>query len=104
MHVAQFVHRYSPALGGAASWAERLSRFLVGAGPRVSVWTTTAVQLSAFTKRTADELPAGISVENGVTVHRYKPSLRWPGRRYWLKAASLIPIPRWQAMTTPWAP
>jgi glycosyltransferase involved in cell wall biosynthesis len=104
MHVAQFVHRYPPALGGAEAWTERLSRSLVAAGHRVSVWTTTAVQLSAFTKRTADELPAGIRVENGVTVHRYTPSLRWPGRRYWLKAASLIPICRWQAMTAPWAP
>ena len=30
--------------------------------------------------------------------------MRWPGRRYLLKAASLIPIRPWRAMTQPWGP
>ena len=50
MHVAQFIHRYPPALGGAEAWAERLSRHLIAEGHKVTVWTTTALDLSAFTR------------------------------------------------------
>jgi L-malate glycosyltransferase len=104
MHVAQFVHRYPPALGGAEAWAARLSRHLVSSGDRVTVWTTTALDLTEFTRRGRRELPEGASEEDGVTVHRFRPSLRWPGRRAVLKAASLVPVRPWQAMTQPWAP
>ena len=104
MHVAQFVHRYPPALGGAEAWAGRLSRHLVAAGDTVTVWTTTALDLTAFTRRGRSELPAGTTQEDGVEVRRFRPNLRWPGRRFALKAASLIPVRPWQAMTQPWAP
>ena len=104
MHVAQFVHRYPPALGGAESWAGRLSRHLVATGHSVTVWTTTSIDLTAFTRSGRNELPPGRTREGGVEVRRFRPSLRWPGRRYLLKAASLVPIRRWQAMTQPWAP
>jgi glycosyltransferase involved in cell wall biosynthesis len=104
MHVAQFVHRYPPALGGAEAWAERLSRYLVSQGDRVTVWTTTALDLPAFTRHRYRELPAGDTQQDGVTVRRFSPSLRWPGRRYLLKAASRVPVGPWQAMTQPWAP
>jgi glycosyltransferase involved in cell wall biosynthesis len=104
MHVAQFVHRYPPALGGAEAWTARLSRHLVAAGHRVTVYTTTARDLSSFTRRRPDELPAGTTVEDGVTVRRFRPNFRWPGRRVALKAASLVPVPSWQAMTVSWAP
>lgn len=104
MHVAQFVHRYPPAVGGAEAWAGRLSRYLVAAGDTVTAWTTTALDLTAFTRYGRRELPAGTTHEDGVEVRRFRPSLRWPGRRYVLKAASLVPIRRWQAMTQPWAP
>jgi glycosyltransferase involved in cell wall biosynthesis len=104
MHVAQFVHRYPPALGGAEAWAARLSRHLVGAGEQVTVWTTTAFDLTSFTRRADHELPVGDTIEDGVTVRRFAPSLRWPGRQYLLKAASLLPIRTWQAMTQPWGP
>src|SRR5215211_7374135 len=104
MHVAQFVHRYPPALGGAEAWAGRLSRHLAAAGDRVTVWTTTALDLTAFTRRGRRELPAGTTDQDGVEVRRFRPSVRWPGRRVVLKAASLIPIWPWQAMTQPWGP
>jgi glycosyltransferase involved in cell wall biosynthesis len=104
MHVAQFVHRYPPAIGGAEAWAERLSRYLVSHGDRVTVWTTTALDLPALTHHRYSELPAGDTQRDGVTVRRFAPSLRWPGRRFLLKAASLVPVRPWQAMTQPWAP
>src|SRR6059058_1715214 len=104
MHVAQFVHRYPPALGGAEAWARRLTRHLVEQGHRVTVWTTTALDLTALTRRGGNELPPGVTEDHGVEVRRFWLSLRWPGRRYALKAASLVPIRPWQAMTQPWAP
>jgi glycosyltransferase involved in cell wall biosynthesis len=104
MHVAQFVHRYPPALGGAEAWAARLSRHLVARGHQVTVFTTTAVELSAFTRRGSAELPAGTTVEDGVRVRRFRPGLRFPGRRLALKAASLVPVRPWQAATQHWAP
>jgi glycosyltransferase involved in cell wall biosynthesis len=104
MHVAQFVHRYPPALGGAEAWAARLGRHLAARGHRVTVYTTTALDLTAFTRRGRRELPPGTTVEDGVQVRRFRPSLRFPGRRFVLKAASLVPVRAWQAMTQPWAP
>src|SRR3954469_19592750 len=101
MHVAQFVHRYPPALGGAESWAGRLARHLVGVGEQVTVWTTTALDLTAFTRRGRRELAPGTTTEDGVSVRRFALSLRWPGRRPVLKAASLLPVRPWQAMTQP---
>jgi len=104
MHVAQFVHRYPPALGGAEAWTARLSKSLVAAGHTVTVWTTTAIDLSALTRRGREEMRVGISNESGVTVRRYQPSYRWAGRRTLLKAASLVPNRSWQSLTVPWGP
>jgi L-malate glycosyltransferase len=104
MHVAQFVHRYPPALGGAEAWTARLSRHLVARGHTVTVYTTTALDLTAFTRRDRRELPPGTTLDDGVEVRRFRPSLRFPGRRLALKAASLVPIRAWQGMTQPWAP
>ena len=46
LHVAHFVHRYPPALGGAEAYFARLSEYLAGCGDVVDVWTTTAVELA----------------------------------------------------------
>ena len=46
MHVAQFIHRYPPALGGAESYIARLCEYLAASGDSVTVWTTTAVELA----------------------------------------------------------
>src|SRR5439155_25014492 len=85
-------------------WAGRLSRYLAAAGEQVTVWTTTALDLTAFTQRGRRELPVGTTTEDGVTVRRFAPSLRWPGLRPVLKAASLMPVRPWQAMIQPWGP
>src|SRR5262245_20204098 len=104
MHVAQFVHRYPPAVGGAEAWAARLSRYLVASGNRVTVWTTTALDLLAFTRHGFRELPPGENEEDGASIRHFAPSFRWPGRRLVFKTASLVPVRPWQAMTQSWAP
>jgi glycosyltransferase involved in cell wall biosynthesis len=104
MYVAQFVHRYPPALGGAEAWTARLSTSLVAAGHHVTVWTTTAIDLSALTRRGREEAVTGATHEAGITVRRYQPSYRWTGRRPLLKAASLVPNRSWQSLTVPWGP
>jgi len=104
MHVAQFVHRYPPALGGAEAWTARLSKHLTTNGHNVTVWTTTALDLTAFTKRGKEESTAGIKVEDGVTIRRYRPAFRFPGRKLFFKALSQFPVRPWQAMTVPWTP
>lgn len=103
MHVAMFAHRYPPALGGSESYFGRLADFLARQGDSVDVWTSNAVDLEAFWQ-SGRRLPAGAAAENGVTVRRYRP-WRWPGRRYLLKAASLLPgSPMRRAMTLPCNP
>lgn len=103
MRVAHFIQRYPPALGGSEAYFARLSRFLTTAGDDVQVFTSTALDLEAFWSLRGRCLPAGRSVEEGVTVRRY-PLYRWPGRRYFLKPLSLVPIPVWQCLTLPCNP
>jgi glycosyltransferase involved in cell wall biosynthesis len=99
VRVALFAHRYPPALGGAESYAARLAAYHGAAGDTVQVHTTTADDLEAFWHTGRREFPAGES--SGV--HRYRP-LRFPARRYVLKAASLVPYSPWQALTLPCNP
>jgi glycosyltransferase involved in cell wall biosynthesis len=46
MHVAQFVQRYPPALGGSEAYTRRLCEYLAACGDAVRVWTTSAIELS----------------------------------------------------------
>ena len=46
MHVAQFVQRYPPALGGSEAYTARLCEYLAAHGDEVRVWTSTAIELS----------------------------------------------------------
>lgn len=109
MHVAKFIHRYPPALGGAESYTARLCEFLADRGDDVRVWTTTAVEL--------DEMWSGARLSRDVelvkTQHHdstaptrrpivapYRP-LSFPARRFVLKALSLLPVRRWQCLTSP---
>ncbi|HEY2786837.1 MAG TPA: glycosyltransferase family 4 protein [Fimbriiglobus sp.] len=100
MHLAHFVQRFPPALGGSEAYFARLGEYLVGRGDTVNVWTTTAIDLEAFWKKGKKELPQSA---NRSGVLRFLP-LRFPGRRYILKAASLLPFPAWQAVTLPCNP
>jgi glycosyltransferase involved in cell wall biosynthesis len=103
MRVAHFIQRYPPALGGAEAYFARLSRHLVTCGDEVTVFTTTALDLSAFWSRRARCVPPGQRRENGVDVRRY-PLWTMPGRRYLLKALALVPHRRWQCLTLPCNP
>jgi glycosyltransferase involved in cell wall biosynthesis len=103
MHVAHFVQRYPPALGGSEAYFARLGRYLAGAGARVTVSTTNAFDLDAFWSERGHRLPAGTSTEDGALVHRHA-LWRCPGRRYFLKGLSLVPHPLWQCLTLPCNP
>jgi glycosyltransferase involved in cell wall biosynthesis len=102
LRIAHFIHRYPPALGGSESYFARLSRYLAGRGYRVTVFTTTALDLEAF-RGPGRVVPAGTTTEGGVEVRRF-PLLCLPAQRCLMKAASLLPLRRWQALTLPWNP
>jgi glycosyltransferase involved in cell wall biosynthesis len=104
MRVAHFAHRYPPALGGSEAYFARLGRFLAARGHEVVVFTTTALDLEAFWDRRGRQVPAGEEVRDGVRVRRF-PLWHAPGaHRYLFKALSLVPVPRWQALTAPFNP
>lgn len=101
-HVAVFVHRYPPAIGGAERYCQRLCESLVTQGDRVSVFTTTALELSEFWQRSPR--PTLRDDPNAQpSIRRYRPAT-FPLRRYILKAASLVPIRSWQAAAQPCNP
>jgi len=104
MRVAHFVQRYPPALGGSEAYFARLGQHLTAAGHRVSVFTTTALDLEAFWSPRGRRLPPGVSREDGVEVRRYAPAWCFRGRRWLLKALSLIPVRPWQLLTMPCNP
>lgn len=103
MNIAQFVHRYPPAIGGAEAYTQRLCQHLAHSGDEVTVWTTTARQLEEFWS------PARASVRwhepesPRLAVRRFTP-LHFPARRYCLKAMSLVPARLWQCLTAPCNP
>jgi glycosyltransferase involved in cell wall biosynthesis len=120
LHITHFIQRYPPALGGSEAYIARLARHLSDLGHTQTIWTTTAVDLSAFWSRRATELPATATEAaelpattpadsapdaggGRVRVRRFRP-WRWPARRYWLKALSLVPVRPWQAATLPCNP
>ena len=103
MRIAHFIQRFPPALGGSEAYFARLSRFFVNQGDHVSVFTSTAVALEAFWTRSAETLPAGVTVVDGVEVRRYG-LVRGFGRRFVLKPLSLIPHRLWQCLTLPCNP
>jgi glycosyltransferase involved in cell wall biosynthesis len=103
LRIAHFVQRYPPALGGSEAYFARLGRHLAATGDEVSVFTTAALDLEAFWSPRGRSVPAGGSLSDGVRVRRY-PVWYWPGRRYLLKALSLIPHRQWQCLTLPCNP
>ncbi len=118
MRIAHFIHRYPPALGGSEAYFARLSQYLVGRGHFVRVFTSNALDLTAFWSPRGTCLPAGSTIEHGgfgttcrseidqrtgVEVVRY-PLWRCRGRRYVLKPLSLFPHRLWQCLTMPCNP
>jgi glycosyltransferase involved in cell wall biosynthesis len=103
IRVAHFIQRYPPALGGSEAYFARLGRYLAAAGEQVTVFTTAALALEAFWSKRGRCLQAGTTTEDGVRIRRYS-LCRWPGRRYVLKALSLVPHRLWQCLTMPCNP
>lgn len=103
MRAAHYVQRYPPALGGSEAYFARLGRHLALCGNEVHVFTTNALDLEAFWSRRARTLLAGPASDQGVKTERY-PLLRFPGRRYVLKALSFVPNNRWRCLTLPCNP
>ncbi|MDY3552672.1 glycosyltransferase family 4 protein [Gemmata sp. JC717] len=131
LHLAQFVQRFPPALGGSETYTARLCAYLAAQGDRVDVWTSTAIELSEMwgrptlpsLKRGGETPPFTLSVLNvpsgseasfsplpfrerepGERGLRRYPPLHFPGRRYLLKGLSLVPHRRWQCLTAPCNP
>jgi glycosyltransferase involved in cell wall biosynthesis len=104
MRVAHYIQRYPPALGGSEAYFSRLSRYLTEAGDHVTVFTTTALDLQAFWRPGGRCLPPGVTHEEGGEIRRYAPTLRFRGRRFFLKPLSLFPHRTWQALTLPCNP
>jgi glycosyltransferase involved in cell wall biosynthesis len=103
VRISHFVQRYPPALGGSEAYFARLCRHLAADGDAVTVFTSTALDIEAFWGWRGRTVPAGVSVEDGVTVRRYG-LLRWPGRRWFLKPLNLLPHRFWQCLTLPCNP
>ena len=98
MHVAHFIQRYPPALGGSEAYFARLSRWRRDQGDAVSIWTSTAVDLSAFWAEGGRRMRPGISRDEQLTIRRYEPS-NWFARRQTLKLLSFFPHAAWQCAT-----
>ena len=98
MHLAHFIQRYPPALGGSEAYFHRLSRHRRQLGDRVTVWTSTALDLSAFWSSDGKQSRPGVQFEEGIEVRRYEPS-HWFARRHMLKLLSFIPSAALQCLT-----
>ncbi|MFL5241206.1 MAG: glycosyltransferase family 4 protein [Gemmataceae bacterium] len=98
MRVAHFVQRYPPALGGSEAYFGRLGRYLAQAGDRLTVHTTTALDLEAFWSPRGKCLSPGRNIEDGVEVRRHA-LLRFPGQRRILKLLAFLPNRSWQCLT-----
>lgn len=102
-HYVHLIQRYPPALGGAESYFARLSRYMAMDGCHVEVHTSNALALEAFWRKDAAHLPAEVTQDGNVIVHRH--AIRhFPGRRVILKALSLLPHPWIQGLTLPASP
>ncbi|WP_071529276.1 glycosyltransferase family 4 protein [Gemmata obscuriglobus] len=134
LHVAQFVQRFPPALGGSETYTARLCAYLAAQGDRVDVWTSTAIELREMWGRSTSPGPSFLSGRGEPSPLTFNvpnvPSdseaslsplavregglggvglhrytpLHFPARRYLLKALSLLPHRRWQCLTVPCNP
>lgn len=105
-HIVHICPRYLPAHGGVELFFTKLSEELVRRGHMVSVWTTDALEVQAFTSAPERRLSAHDSI-NGVNVRRF--AVRYlPAQRYLRTALHALPLgTRWKCDTlrwTPWVP
>lgn len=101
--IVHVIQRYPPALGGAESYFARLTRYVARQGDKVQVHTSNALALEAFWRSDARKHPAGIHQEDGIALHRHAVRF-FPGRKFLLKALSMLPHPWIQGMTLPASP
>jgi glycosyltransferase involved in cell wall biosynthesis len=97
MHVAHFIQRCPPALGGSEAYFARLAEHLRMCGDDVTTWCSSAVELSEFWS--GQSPPTAV----GGLFRKYQPSI-FLLRRYLLKALSLIPHRTLQCLTSPCNP
>ncbi|MBV7332478.1 glycosyltransferase family 4 protein [Chloroflexi bacterium TSY] len=72
MRILHVVHGYAPSIGGSQWLVQKLSEHLVATyNDDVTVFTTTADDLTLFFNRKIASLPAGIEKQNGVTIRRF---------------------------------
>ena len=102
-HIVHVCPRYFPAHGGVELFFRKLSEELVRQGQTVSVWTTDAPTVEAFTSPPEHRLPSNDTI-NGVVVRRFQ--VRYlPAQRYLRTAAHLLPFgTRWKCDTLRWTP
>lgn len=96
--------RYAPAPGGVELFFSKLSAALAARGHQVTVWTTDARELRAFSTREGDTFPPGRSIIDGVAVRRF-PVRHLPFRPWLMTAAHVLPLgPSWARATFRWNP
>jgi glycosyltransferase involved in cell wall biosynthesis len=96
--------RYRPVRGGVELFFERISEDLAARGDEVSVWTTDASTVQAFTVSGAPRLPPGPERLAGVDVRRF-PVRYLPASRVVRTLAHLLPFgTRWRCDTLRWTP
>jgi glycosyltransferase involved in cell wall biosynthesis len=104
-HVVLCVHRYPPALGGAETYAQRLAGYLhAQRGCHVRVWTTTARTLEQMWHPLPSLYSPIREARGEAVIERFPPLRGFPGRRWVLKALSLLPHPLWRSLTVPCNP
>jgi len=104
-HVVLCVHRYPPALGGAETYTQRLARYLAEEHAcEVRVWTTTAEALEELWRPRRPLCPYIREMRREAVIERFPPLPDFPGRRWVLKALSLVPHPVWRSLTVPCNP
>jgi glycogen synthase len=115
MQILHITQRYWPAYGGAESHLAELSARLVEAGHRVTVLTTTALDLESFWNPQRRHLAEREELHRGVRILRFPLRyLPWPGLSYpamrrllWLFSQSrVMPTPpsHLLARLAPWCP
>lgn len=72
MRILHVVHGYPPSIGGSQLVMKNLSEHFTSIyGDRVTVFTTTAYNMSLFWQSGEPAMPAGTQTVNGVVVHRF---------------------------------
>ena len=93
MHIVFVVPRFHPYKGGYENHILSVARHLLGAGNRVSVFTTTALDLEAFWLAGFRTLPPGAETCEGIETLRFPISYR----RWRRRAGRLLSfLPHWR--------